>query len=240
VDVRVDGVAFRVGGQHDDFWRRVIAGDWEPNSYAVLDHFLRPGLVLVDIGAWIGPLTLYAAAIGARCLAFEPDPVARSELVTNLALNPTLAGWVTVSECAVGARPGQVRLGNITSEQGGDSMSSLLFAEAATGWEVPAVGLGEVLCGISPEDLGLVKIDVEGAEVEILDGAADYLARQRPPLFISVHARFWRPDPLPRLRRLAELLDAYEIIMTPDFEPFPLDQMFSDSYASGLFEIVVH
>ncbi|MFE9690597.1 FkbM family methyltransferase [Micromonospora sp. NPDC005806] len=237
MDVTVGSARFRVGGGHDAFWRRVIAGDWEPDSYGVLDRFLTPGSVLVDVGAWIGPLTLYAAAIGARSHAFEPDPVARAELLANLARNPELAGLVQVSPAAVGAAAGSVRLGNRTSAGGGDSMSSLLFAESPVGWEVSSVGLAEVLDGIADDELGLVKIDIEGAEAEVLSAAAAHLAARQPPLFVSVHARFWS-DPRPRLEQLEAVLAGYDTVLTPGLRPFEPSLMLAEPYASGLFEVV--
>ena len=230
-------VRFRVGGDHDAFWARVVDNDWEPGSYQVLDRFLAPGMIMVDIGAWIGPLALYAAGLGATVRAYEPDPVARAELEANLSLNPELAERVTVSPLAVGVGVAELRLGNRTSGRGGDSMSSLLFADAGVGWPVVSVGLADELAAIPAEQLGLVKIDIEGAEVEVLEAAANCLAGQ-PPLYLSVHARFWLPDALPRLRRLADLLAAYEVLLTPDLEPFPAQRILAEPYASGLFELV--
>jgi FkbM family methyltransferase len=238
MNVTRGSVQFSVGGDHDAFWARVVDGDWEPASYAVLDRFLAPDLIMVDIGAWIGPLTLYAAGLKARVLAYEPDPVARAELAANLALNPELAERVTILPLAVGPGAAEVRLGNRTSARGGDSMSSLLFADARVGWPVRSVGLTDVLSAIPAELLGLVKIDIEGAEAEMLEPAAELLARAQPPLFLSVHARFWQPDPLPRLRRLADLLAAYEVLLAPDFEPLPPERFLTEPYAGGLFELV--
>jgi hypothetical protein len=46
------------------------------------------------------------------------------------------------------------------------------------------------------------------------------------------------PDALPRLRRLADLLAGYEVLLTPDLEPFPAEHMLTEPYAIGLFEMV--
>jgi FkbM family methyltransferase len=238
MNVTRGSVQFSVGGSQNAFWARVVDGTWEPASYAVLDRFLAPDLVMVDIGAWIGPLTLYAAGLKARVQAYEPDPVARAELAANVARNPELAERVTISPLAVGPGAGDLRLGNRTSARGGDSMSSLLFADARVGWPVRSVGLTELLTPIPAELLGLVKIDIEGAEVEMLEPAAELLERCQPPLLLSVHARFWQPDPWPRLRRLADLLAGYEVLLTPDFEPFPAGRILTEPYASGLLELV--
>ena len=229
--------------EHAAFWDRVTAGDWEPDSFRVLDRMLLPGCTFVDVGAWIGPLTLYAATVAGCCHAFEPDPVARAALEANLRLNPALARRVVVHAEAVAARPGPVRLGNITSERGGDSMSSLLFAGADTGWEVPSVTLSEVLTMVATtpaSPLGLVKIDIEGSEVEVLEAALEMIEDQHPPLFLSVHPRFWE-DTGPRQRRLevlASVLSSYPEVLTAALEPMALESMFDQDHRGGLFELL--
>ena len=64
MEVAVGRARFQVtDDEHAAFWHRVVAGDWEPDSFRVLDRMLFPGCTYVDVGAWIGPLTLYAATI---------------------------------------------------------------------------------------------------------------------------------------------------------------------------------
>jgi FkbM family methyltransferase len=238
LDVARGPVDYRVRrDEQAPFWDRVSDGTWEPHSFTVLDDHLAPGLWYVDVGAWIGPLSLYAAGLGARCLAFEPDPVAFEALVANLALNPAFAARVEARPEAVAARAGSVRIGSITSGIGGDSMSSLLFADGQVSWEVPAVTLAAVLEAIPDDALGLVKIDVEGSEVELLAAAADVIAARRPPLYLSVHGRFWS-DPVPRLRTLVELLAPYDVLRTPDGRILTPGQLLDDEHRHGLFEVL--
>jgi FkbM family methyltransferase len=217
------------------FWQRAEAGDWEPASFAILDRMLAADSTFLDIGAWIGPLTLYAASVARRCHAIEPDPVARAGLLANIARNPQLAGRIQVHAEAVGEASGQGRMGNITSDAGGDSMSSLLFGTAANAWPVECVTLEELISGIDPPSL--VKIDIEGSEVEVLAGSREYIEKTRPPLFLSVHGRFW-PDPLPRMRALLDVLSAYREILTPDFVPIDRQCLLDPDHLGGLFEIL--
>lgn len=219
------------------FWARVAAGDWEPDSFAVVDRLVVPGSTFVDIGAWIGPLTLYAASVGGAVQAIEPDPVARTALQANIALNPGLAERITVHAVAIGDRTGPTRLGNITSAHGGDSMSSLLYADAAVSWAVDCTTLDQFLKAVDGPAPSLIKIDTEGTEVELLAAARDWLAAVRPPLLLSVHARFW-PDPYPRLTRLAELLSGYQELLTPWFSPLDPQTLLDDEHAHGVFELV--
>ena len=62
-------------------WPRVPAGAWEPYTFEMLDRLLLPAdrapdgaATLIDIGAFNGPISLYAASIGASVYAVEADP----------------------------------------------------------------------------------------------------------------------------------------------------------------------
>ncbi len=236
--VQVGDVEFFV--EEDEFvpfWRRVIDRDWEPASFGVLDRMLTADSTFVDIGAWIGPLTLYAANLAHQCHAVEPDPRARAGLLANIARNPGLAERVHVHSVAVGEVAGAARMGSITSDNGGDSMSSLLFGAAATSWAVECVTLEELISGIDLTSPGLVKIDIEGAEVEVLNGSRDYLEKVHPALFLSVHGRFWA-DPLPRMRLLLDVLSTYQEILTPEFVPIDRQCLLDQRHLGGLFELV--
>jgi len=234
--VKVKDVGFDVEeAEFAAFWRRVEAGDWEPASFGVLDRMLAADSTFLDIGAWIGPLTLYAAHLTPRCHAVEPDPRARAGLLANIARNPGLAGRIEVYREAVGEFRGPDRMGNITSRAGGDSMSSLLFGTAANAWDVECVTLEGLADRIGP--LSLVKMDIEGAEVEVLSGSREFIEKTRPPLFLSVHGRFW-PDPLPRMCALLGVLSAYPEILTPEFVPIDRRCLLDQDHLGGLFEII--
>ncbi|MFN0092054.1 MAG: FkbM family methyltransferase, partial [Acidimicrobiales bacterium] len=91
---------------HVAFWERFAAGRYEPATVAVLTRALRAGDTFVDVGAWIGPFTLLAAALGAEVVAFEPDPLALAALRANLALNEGLASRVALEPAALAGRDG--------------------------------------------------------------------------------------------------------------------------------------
>ena len=76
-----------VSGHHDRFWD-TCEGGWEATTFDVLTDRLSTGSTFVDVGSWIGPMTLVAAACGAKVVAYEPDPGAADELTENLAANP--------------------------------------------------------------------------------------------------------------------------------------------------------
>lgn len=182
--VAVGGQTFNVvAGRHDKFWDTCEAG-WEATTFDVLTTRLGPGSTLVDVGAWIGPMTLVAAACGARVIAYEPDPAAADELADNVAVNPgfdvavrRVALWTSTGHREL--RGGPVGLGESMSSFSGRAgrvgsmtVATLDALDAARSWPAEA----------------LVKIDVEGAEYRLLPRLSRFLGQRRPTMILSVHA----------------------------------------------------
>lgn len=127
----------------------------------------------MDIGANIGYYTILAATLAGpqgRVLAFEPQPAIRELLNANLALNRL--SNVTVLPCALSDRTGTVRF--CVPKPGNESMGSLRFNgrfEADCEIEVQARRLEDVLEAANCHRVDFVKLDAEGAELPILNGA---------------------------------------------------------------------
>lgn len=135
----------------------------EPEAMGFLLHFLRPGELMVDVGANAGSYTLLAASRGARVIAAEPNPLPRAFLERSLALNGLTAA---VAPCAVSAAAGHA-----TMDLSGDATGHVT---EGPGTAVAAVTLDGLVGGAAP---ALVKIDVEGHEAQVLAGGERALAR---------------------------------------------------------------
>lgn len=193
---------FRLDPYHSKFWRKASAGEWEPETLRVLAQHLDKDHDYLDIGAWIGPTVLYGARKARRVFCFEPDPVAFRHLAWNLELN----GMTNVSafSAALSQGFGVARMASFGGEAG-DSMTSLLNADGAGGSDVLTVGWNDFAAATGLSGVSLVKIDIEGAEFDVLPHLIPWLKAQRPALFLSTHAPFLAKDE--RLERLASLSD---------------------------------
>lgn len=163
------------------FWHFYETGGWEPHTRALLAEVLRPGDLFVDVGAWIGPVTLWALELGAQVVAVEPDPVALDELRRRAPGVEVRAGAVTATAGTALLAPNPKPGGEL-----GDSMSRL----GDHGVEVPTWTLPEILAGRRP---ALVKIDIEGGELDLLPELGPWLATQGAVLQVSCHGMI--PDP---------------------------------------------
>lgn len=157
---------------------------YEPNLGAVMTALLDPGSVFFDVGANIGYHTLGAAATGARVYAFEPVTRLRQRLAGNLRLNG-LERRVTVSNLALSNRSGSADFFLAKRrDDGSHSLISGVEAQSVERITVQTVRLDDFVRAQADSRPSVVKIDVEGAEALVLDGASVLLSSETAPAII--------------------------------------------------------
>lgn len=163
---------------------------WNAEEYAAFKSAVRAGSIVLDVGANVGAYTvLFAAWAGpsGRVYAFEPAPDTRAALERQLALNG-VGDRVRVRAEAVAGSSGVRRFQSIGLR--GDNR---LVAGSTEGLEVSAITLDD-FCAREHVVPDVIKIDVEGAELEALRGArrAIALASARGGAFVELHPSEWR------------------------------------------------
>jgi FkbM family methyltransferase len=185
----------------DSFLASVISitGEWEMEVQALLSHFLEPGDIAVDCGANYGIHTLaMARQVGStgRVISFEPQPAIFSALHTNIALNDF--PWVEPKNMGVGARSGFFDVPLRVQNSGAFSLRDAGFSRSGTTSEVkrriPVVSLDEAMASYPCPSV--LKIDVEGMELEVLKGAESILFSCSPVIFLEYHFVRSRDDAL--------------------------------------------
>jgi FkbM family methyltransferase len=157
-----------------------VYGEYSREEWLVLEQLAKPGMTVVEAGANIGSLTVPLAR---RCApgilyAFEPQKFVLGLLCDNLRLNgitnvkPILAGC--------GAEEGTAVVPNVDYAHSGNfgAVSLVDQGEGDLVKIMPIDGLNLAACG-------LIKIDVEGAELATLDGASKTIRQHRPVLYVE-------------------------------------------------------
>lgn len=151
---------------------------------------LRPDGVFIDVGANIGSQTIYALLSGAfaRAIAIEPDPHNFGILQRNLALNG-LEDRVLAVQAAASASSGTLQLAQHRHNFGAHSVEPSFISDPADSISVVATTVDELLerYGVAPVQVGLVKIDVEGHELSVLQGMTS-LRNARIPVLLELNA----------------------------------------------------
>ncbi|PWC57551.1 methyltransferase [Azospirillum sp. TSH7] len=172
-------------------------GEYFEQEVALFRQCVRAGDRVIDVGANIGAHTVALARLvgpTGRVLALEPIDANHRLLCGNLALNGL--DWADGMLAAAGAADGVLHLAGVAMDAEGN-YGALSLDALAGDRPVPVHRLD----GLAPDGAGrirLIKIDVEGMEAEVLEGARGLIARDRPVLYVEND----RPDKSAALIRL--------------------------------------
>lgn len=160
-------------------WRSYRRG-WDARMQRLAAEFgldgtfaLARGDTVIDIGANVGDFALLAAGQGAQVLCLDGDPVVVACLNTNTAAIPDITTdcailWKEACELTFYSAPGKA-----------DSSIFLPPGEGVAAFTAQAQTLDAVATRHGLGDIALLKMDAEGAEPEVLQGATEVLARTR-------------------------------------------------------------
>jgi FkbM family methyltransferase len=196
--------------------KAIWAGTVELEFASVLRSAVKKGEICYDVGGYRGYMAgVMALAGAAEVIVFEPLSANIVALEKFRALNPQLP--VTLHNLAVGDEDGTARFKTMTDHSMGKLSTSPFqpSATAVTEQEIRVRRLDSLIAEalIPPPDI--LKIDVEGAEYQVLLGADDLLRKYRPRIYMEAHSTALELSCCAKLRELGYTVT---ILETPPFE----------------------
>lgn len=190
VDYGWGGLIYSGDGDAQELLYHLHQREWHRQDLAVLRPLLAPGMTVVDVGANLGFFSLTVAPLlrpGGRVVALEPSRRTFRKLEATVARNG-LGDVVTAINAGCGATPGAATLRQVSASSG----NATLVGEGGDG---DGRGDGEEIALTRLDDLGLtavglLKIDTEGYESEVLKGGTRLLAEARPTLFVELGGHY--------------------------------------------------
>jgi FkbM family methyltransferase len=182
------GYRWIVGAGVHEVW----IGTYERAKVSRVQASLKPGDVFYDVGAHAGIYSLAAArAVGERgtIVAIEPNPINGAHFARHMELN-------------------QIKSVRLLAAAASDTVGSATFSHGPNSYEGRLQPQGQLavetirLDDIQPAP-SVMKIDVEGHEVNVLRGAEHILDRNRPTVFVATH------DPQSRAQCI-QILEAHD------------------------------
>jgi FkbM family methyltransferase len=173
-------VRFFVANENDEIQQEHLAGRfYEPEELAIIARHYD-GSAFLDVGANVGNHTLYAAVVlkAPRVIAVEPNEAAAKILELNILLN-ALGERVEILRYGFSSRAATASIG--FSPELNLGATRLVEGEGSI-----RLDAGDNLIR---EDVGFIKIDTEGFELDVLAGLAGTITRCRPTLFVEVESK---------------------------------------------------
>ena len=177
------------GGERVRLSARCRQLSWNPEEYEAFRRVVGPGFTVLDVGANVGAYTLlFATWVGpaGHVIAFEPAPASIAGLRRQLGLNG-LTDRVDVVEAAVAGTVGSASF----ACDGASGANALGTGARGARTITVATTTIDAFCaerGVRPD---VIKIDVEGAELDVLRGARRTLASSSVEAFIEFHPTAW-------------------------------------------------
>jgi len=216
----------------------MLAGNYEIGTVSLLEQLLKPGMVFVDVGANIGFFTVLAARhVGSTgaVYAFEPEPANFQMLNENIKAN--CYENVQTIQSAVSRDTGTIDFHLSKLDNGSHSINREAARGVADTVQVATTTLDEFLESTEVTSVDVLKVDVEGAELSVLEGVAKLLELcphvnlliEYCPYLIQVSGN----PPSDLLERLSGL--GFQVhIIDDDLGALPLDSVDFDSLTTRL------
>jgi FkbM family methyltransferase len=164
----------------------LIYGGFESAELDSARSFARPGTTAFDVGSNVGMFAVVMArAVGAggSVVAVEPDPANVQRLRTNLALNE--ATNVRIVEAAATNRDGSLLL-HLAEDSAYHSLGTVMDGRTSNeAVAVEGLRLDRIWHDAGEPMVSLMKVDVEGAELPVLEGSEQILTNHHPTLIVE-------------------------------------------------------
>lgn len=148
-----------LSGRNDPVWNLVSRGEWEPETYDIIDGFVDSTHAYVELGSDAGAFALYAARVAAQVYSIEADDAQRQELTENVLLNDVH----------------NVEVVDVPPATEGEPRYAAAFAA--------------LTAAVDTADISLIRLDIEGDEYQLLGDMLGFLRRRRPTLYLTLHPR---------------------------------------------------
>jgi FkbM family methyltransferase len=229
VDVRRGGMKWRLDLNEGIDFSIFLLGAFERRTVRTYRRLIRPGDVVLDVGANIGAHALhFARLVGERGLVFacEPTAFAFSKLLQNLELNPELRCRVVAEQVMLSDRDDSQPEAEIYSSWPLKGVAGLHHGHA--GRLRPTTG-----CGVTTLDsyleasrvarVDFVKLDVDGFECHVLRGGIRSLSSHKPTILMELVPHLL-PEHYSSIDELLQILRAagYKLFR-PSGRPLPMD-----------------
>jgi FkbM family methyltransferase len=168
----------------DNFWGTIYQSSWENDTFQQILPCLDKNKTFIDIGAWQGAISLVTQHYSKQCICFEPDPLAFGFLEKNIILN-NFSNIICENVAVSSETSLKIGAGEL-----GEGVTS--FTKIDNSIECPTISIKNIFSkyNLTPEDISVIKIDIEGYECELLKDP--FWKEINVNMHISLHGLFFQ------------------------------------------------
>ncbi len=170
-------------------WARYFESDYEKENVAFLAKTCKPGMTVIDIGAHLGLMSVIIAKLvgkKGKVYAFEPTPSTFALLKKIIVLNKFTEIISPINKAASNFT-GLVDF--FVDDHEGSNANSLVNRsdKNRTSQKTEVDTLDNIVEGLKLAKLDLIKIDAEGSELDVMNGAKKSIDKYKPIIILAIH-----------------------------------------------------
>lgn len=185
-----------------------LQGQWERNITDRLTEFIKPNMTFFDIGANIGYFSLFVASLlknTGKVHAFEPINKLAEQIKKSVAVNNF--NNITIHQVGLGDTEMETSINIRDENMGGSSLFDYKDLNLVTISSIEKISIKTIDSLFTPQTkVDVIKIDVEGYELEALQGARKLLQAQHPVIFMEFSPIFYKQDRSDKTKEMITLL----------------------------------
>ncbi len=204
------------------FWTHHYS-NWEENNFNQIQPFLDKSKTFINIGAWIGTAAIYASYFSKKVIAVEPDRESFTDLLKNCSINNNNIEFI--NKAFYHTSDIEIPFGKnrfLNNSKLNDSTSHIYNHPTEESYNAQTINLKTILenYSLKPEDISLIKIDIEGGEEHIIQDVITFYKRHKVPIHLSMHFDWWNDKNINRFTFLSDEIKS-NMVHKP-FEPILL------------------
>lgn len=163
---------------------------WETGLAEKMASFIKDNSIFIDIGSNIGYHTLYIASclLNVKCIGFEPNPTVLADFKRNVEINNFTN--ISLYDYAIGEACGMTDFymtGENSVNRGLSAVNLPKYGDELLKTTVKLISLDEFLDPDSKSTVSVLKIDAQGYEYQVINGALDVINKSHPVIFLEYH-----------------------------------------------------
>lgn len=188
------------------YWRDVYF-NWERKTFDILDRYLSKDKILIDIGAWIGSISMYGSRKSKYVYSVEADNRAYKDLCLNMKNNCD-NNYTLINKAIYNVDDTFVNFGKnkyLSNSKLNDSTSQIYLNNDDTNdYKIETISVNRLIKDVDINDISIIKVDIEGGEEFILNDLLELYSKHKIPMYVSFHYDWWHNKDLNRFDLLTD------------------------------------